>query len=476
MSSGKNGDASTTAARHVFQEAVENTGHAIYWTDRTGSIEYVNPAFEAQTGYTAEEAVGNNANLLQSGVHGDQFYEQLWDTILNGEVWEGEIINERKDGDRYVVKQTISPVTDDTGTITRFVAVNEDVTDRREYQERLERQRDRVAGLFDAVPVPLVLAEFDGDEPVVKQTNAAFSETFGYSGEELGGSVLDKFIVADDRSAEARDLNTRVRRGEQIRQEVTRRTATGDRRTFLLSAAGLGTDAAEVLATYIDVTDQKRAQVRLQERTEDLEEFANVVSHDLRNPLNVAAGHLELVEETCESPHVDTIREAHTRMQELIENILLLAKDGRSIGDVGPVSLDACVSKAWETVETGSASLSVTTSDTIQADESRLRQLFANLVRNAVEHGGEHVTVTVGALPDGFYVADTGPGIPDGERSDVFDSGHTTAANGTGFGLAIVQEITDAHGWTVTVTESESGGARFEITGVTAERRLEENR
>lgn len=163
-------------------------------------------------------------------------------------------------------------------------------------------------------------------------------------------------------------------------------------------------------------------------------------------------------------------------MQELIENILLLAKDGRSIGDVGPVSLDACVSKAWETVETGSASLSVTTSDTIQADESRLRQLFANLVRNAVEHGGEHVTVTVGSLADGFYVADTGPGIPDGERSDVFDSGHTTAANGTGFGLAIVQEITDAHGWTVTVTESESGGARFEITGVTAERRLEENR
>jgi PAS domain S-box-containing protein len=258
---------------------VENTGHAIYWTDRTGSIEYVNPAFEARTGYSAEEAIGNNANLLQSGVHGDLFYEQLWDTILNGEVWEGEIINERKDGDRYVVKQTISPVTDDTGTITRFIAVNEDVTDRREYQERLERQLDRVAGLFDAVPAPFVLAEFDGDDLVVKQTNAAFSETFGYSAKELGGSVLDKFIVDDERSTEACVLNTRVRQGEQIRQEVTRRTATGDRRTFLLSATRLGTDAAEVLATYIDVTDQKHAQEQLKERTEDLEEFANVVSH-----------------------------------------------------------------------------------------------------------------------------------------------------------------------------------------------------
>jgi PAS domain S-box-containing protein len=467
MSSGKDGDVSSVGERHAFQEAVENTGHAIYWTDRTGSIEYVNPAFEAQTGYSAEEAIGNNANLLQSGVHGDLFYEQLWDTILNGDVWEGEIINERKDGERYVVKQTISPVTDDTGTITRFVAVNEDVTDLREYQERLERQRDRVAGLFDAVPAPLVLAEFDGDDLVVKQTNAAFSETFGYSAKELGGSVLDKFIVDDERSAEAGDLNTRVRQGEQIRQEVTRRTATGERRTFLLSATRLGTDAAEVLATYIDVTDQKRAQEQLKERTEDLEEFANVVSHDLRNPLNVAAGHLELLDEACDSPHVDTIREAHTRMQELIENILMLAKHGKSIGETGSVSLDACVSKAWETVETGSASLTVAASNTVQADESRLRQLFANLVRNAVEHGGERVTVTVGDLRDGFYIADTGPGIPEEKRSDVFDAGHTTTENGTGFGLAIVQEIADAHGWTITVTDSESGGARFEITGVT---------
>ncbi|MFD1644027.1 PAS domain-containing protein [Halohasta litorea] len=108
-----------------FREAVENTGHSIYWTDTTGTIEYVNSAFEDQTGYSAEEAVGNNANILQSGVHDDRFYERLWDTILAGNVWEGEITNTRKSGERYVAKQTISPVTDDTGDIVRFVAINE---------------------------------------------------------------------------------------------------------------------------------------------------------------------------------------------------------------------------------------------------------------------------------------------------------------------------------------------------------------
>ncbi|OYR54849.1 hypothetical protein DJ71_27145 [Halorubrum sp. E3] len=83
-----------------------------------------------------------------------------------------------------------------------------------------------------------------------------------------------------------------------------------------------------------------------------------------------------------------------------------------------------------------------------------------------MEHGGEDVTVTVERLEDGFYVEDDGPGIPESERGDVFDSGYTTTADGTGFGLAIVADIADAHGWTLRVAEAESGGARFELTNV----------
>jgi signal transduction histidine kinase len=97
-----------------------------------------------------------------------------------------------------------------------------------------------------------------------------------------------------------------------------------------------------------------------------------------------------------------------------------------------------------------------------------LQQLFENLFRNALEHGETVETVAVGALGDGpgFYVADDGVGIPESERDEVFESGYTTNEDGTGFGLAIVTDIADAHGWDVTVTESESGGARFEVRGV----------
>lgn len=456
-----------TAELHAFREAVESTGHAIYWTDTLGQIEYVNPAFEAQTGYTAEEAIGNNANILQSGVHGDRFYEHLWETILDGNVWKGQITNERKDGKRYIVKQTISPVTNANGEIVRFVAVNEDITDLRESQEQLQQERNRFASLLDAVPVPLVITNFDQDGLGVEQANQEFKDTFGFTEGQLRRISLDELIVDEADSAQAREINEQVQSGEHVRREVTRQTANGEKRTFLLTATAFGSEPPEEsLATYLDVTDLKRAQEALKQRTQELEDFANVVSHDLRNPLNVASGHLDLLAAEHESPHIEAIRNAHERMQELIENILMLARQGKTIDETEPVALDVCVEESWATVETANATLDVETTKTVAADESRLRQLFGNLIRNAVEHGDDNVTITVGDLDSGFYVADDGPGISAGEREQVFEAGHTTTESGTGFGLSIVREIVDAHGWEINITESKTGGACFEILGI----------
>ena len=119
-------------------------------------------------------------------------------------------------------------------------------------------------------------------------------------------------------------------------------------------------------------------------------------------------------------------------------------------------------------VETGTAELRLAEDLTFTADETRLQRLFENLFRNALDHGGPDVTVTVGVLPDrsGFYVSDDGPGIPEDERESVLEPGYTTHEEGTGFGLAIVSEVVTAHGWEIQVTESDAGGARFEIRGV----------
>jgi signal transduction histidine kinase len=180
----------------------------------------------------------------------------------------------------------------------------------------------------------------------------------------------------------------------------------------------------------------------------------------------VAQLNTEMHESEPDTDRIEQIKQAHTRMNDLIDDLLTLARQGETVSDMEPVTLGELAETAWRTVESSHASLQVETNQTVRCDTSRLQQLLENLYRNAVEHGGSAVTVTVGEVDDGFYVEDTGPGIPENEREQVFEPGYSTATDGTGFGLRIVRQVAQAHGWTVRVTESEVGGARFEITGV----------
>lgn len=126
----------------LFRRAVEASGHSIYFTDRDGVIEYVNPAFEEMTGYTADEAIGMTPRILKSGEHDDRFYEKQWSIILSGETCRSEVVNKTKTGDRYIVDQTIAPIENEDGEITHFVAINVDITDQRERERAIEQQND----------------------------------------------------------------------------------------------------------------------------------------------------------------------------------------------------------------------------------------------------------------------------------------------------------------------------------------------
>lgn len=209
-------------------------------------------------------------------------------------------------------------------------------------------------------------------------------------------------------------------------------------------------------------------QEQLERQNSRLEEFASIVSHDLRSPLNTAVGRLSMARNTVENDNLDAAVSALERMNEIIEDTLTLAREGQVIEATTAVDLSELVQQSWHTVDPANATIELKDTVTIEADRERLRHVFENLFRNAVEHGGENVTVQIGLLEDrdGFYVADNGPGIdPDG-REQVFDLGYTSASDGTGFGLAIVKRIVEAHGWEIDAGESDSGGARFEVSNV----------
>jgi PAS domain S-box-containing protein len=241
----------------------------------------------------------------------------------------------------------------------------------------------------------------------------------------------------------------------------------------------------EILATtlvaalkQVDRTEQLRERQRqLTRQNTRLEEFASVVSHDLRNPLNVADGRLELAMTDCDSEHLRQVSRAHDRMAELIDELLTLAREYDMQIDPVLIDLDSFVRSCWSNVDTGPARVDVRFGRTIRADEARLKRLLENLLRNSVEHAttddradadGDGVVITIGALADGagFYVEDNGPGIPPEKRESIFEYGYSTTSEGTGLGLAIVKQCAEVHGWSINVTEGTDGGARFEITGV----------
>lgn len=216
-------------------------------------------------------------------------------------------------------------------------------------------------------------------------------------------------------------------------------------------------------------SEQVATEAELREERDRLEEFASVVSHDLRNPLSVATGYLELAREDPTDDHFDRIGRALDQMDDLLDDLLQLARHGEAIGETEPVDLQTVVRDAWGMVETGDATLRLDGDlGTAEVDRARVVELFSNLFRNSVEHGSEggSVTVRVTRDADRISVSDDGPGIPVDIRNEVLDRGVSTTDSGTGFGLAIVDEIAEAHGWTVEVDESESGGAQFDIVDV----------
>ena len=214
-----------------------------------------------------------------------------------------------------------------------------------------------------------------------------------------------------------------------------------------------------------DVTEQVRREAELERQNERLDEFASVVSHDLRNPLAVAEGYVDLAYEENDTTHLVRAADAIDRMNALVDDLLTLARDGRSVDEVERVSLASIVDAAWRNVG-GDVTLVNEADGAVEADARRLQQLFENLFRNAVEHGGPNVTITVGRGDDDFFVEDDGLGVPAGDRDRVFEHGFSTSPSGTGFGLAIVRTIAEAHDWSVRLVEGRDGGARFEFSGV----------
>jgi len=485
--------ARANAHRQRQLDAIEAAEEGISILDADGEFMYVNEAYADLYGYEPAELVGEHWCRLYPEEAVERVEDEILPHVREEGVWSGQTRGVRADGETFAEDHTLALTEND-----ELVCTVRDVTQDRERGQALAALHDAATELEAAdtdgevyeilvdaaeriLDFDLVAVDVHEDDALVQRAWSLDADTEGYW--EVTPLDEDTFATRAYRQQETIVVDD-LREYEiapadpEYRSALT--TPIADIGTF--QAVSREVDAfdatdrelAELLAGHgREALSRLESERRLRERTEELErqnkrleEFATIVSHDLRAPLNVASGRLELAREG-DDDDLDTVADALSRMETLIEDTLTLAREGQAVGDRERVDVATVAERCWERVVDGPATLTVVDDFAVRGDRDRLQQVFENLARNAVEHAGEDVTVRVGVLDDGsgFYVEDDGPGIPVDEREAVFAHGYTTSADGTGFGLAIVEEIADAHGWTVAVADG-NGGARFEFTGV----------
>jgi len=490
-----------------YEQMLSIAGDGVYAVDTERTIRQVNDQVAEMTGYSRGELVGSEVSLVldESDIRkGERAVEKLVGSDREVATFEQTV--HRADGSTFPAEARVTLARED-GEVTGTVGVVRDITERKRAERQLRANVDDLEMLyrvttdsdldFEAkvdrllelgcrrldLPFGFVSRIDDGIQEIraargshpLLQTGEVCPLSEAYCRKTIRSegllAVHDAIERgwADDPAYDAFGLGSYIGAKVVVDDEVYGTLCFADEEPHGEAFTDADRTFVELHAQWVGYEIRQRCATEMLERqNERLGEFASMVSHDLRNPLSIAKGNLGFAREEHDSEELRRIEGALERMEDLIEDVLALAREG-DVDELQSVGLVEVVQAVWESVGADTASLAVEEDlGTVRADERRLRQLFENLLRNAVEHGGENVTVRVGTTEagDGFYVADDGPGIPADEREAVFESGYSTSHDGTGFGLTIVATIADAHGWSVSVTESEAGGARFDVAGI----------
>jgi PAS domain S-box-containing protein len=287
----------TEESLRLQSAALEAAANAIVITDRNGTIQSVNPAFTALTGYTALEAVGQNPRILKGGKQDEAFYRKLWQTISSGQVWTGELTNRRKDGSLYAEEMTITSLRNPDGVIIRYIAIKQDITERKRAAESLRQSEEQFRAMFDLASVGI--AQSDPHTEQWLRVNKKMCEITGYSAGELLQLRIPDITYPEDRQVD-QEAFERVVRGEAPDYRMEKRYIRKDgalvwvnvNMTVIRDAAG---QPLRTVAAIEDITERRRAQAELENlqrqlvdasREAGMAEIATSVLHNVGNVLN----------------------------------------------------------------------------------------------------------------------------------------------------------------------------------------------
>ncbi len=468
-----------------LSRAVEQSPVSIVITNLTGEIEYVNPRFTQLTGYTFEEVRGKNPRFLNSGETTADEYRRLWSTITRGGEWRGEFHNKKKNGELFWEFASISAIVDEAGRITGFLAVKEDITDRKQAEELLRRQ----ASLFDQTYDAILAWDWDGP---ITFWNRGAEQLYGFSRDEALGKSPRALLQTKtlDGCGDSLSALQRDSRWEGELEQVTHdgRRIRLESRMVLVREAG----RAYVLEVNRDITDRQllEEQLRQAQKMEAIGRLAGGVAHDFNNLLGVILGYTSLLFDAITEPaarhKLDEIHKAGQRAAGLTRQLLAFSrKQVLEPRVLNPNFLIRDVEKMLCRLIGEDVQLETVLDPGIgqvHADPGQMEQVLMNLAvnaRDAMPHGGkitiethnlelddlyvrQHVSVPPGPCVQ-IVVSDTGTGMDAATQAHIFEPFFTTKKEGTGLGLATVYGIVKQSGGNVWVYSEPGKGTTFKI-------------
>lgn len=483
-----------------LSNAVEQSPSSVVITDTEGNIEYVNPKFSKVTGYTRKEAVSQNPRILKSGEIPPEGYKELWDTITSGEEWRGEFHNKKKNGELYWEYASISPIKNTEGVITHFLAVKEDITDRKLMEKALQESEQKYRGLYESIKDGIVRTDMEGN---ILDYNQAYLDMLGYTKEEVTKLTYQQITPAQWYETEEMIIkNQIVAKGysDEYEKEYIKKDGTVfpiNIKVWLIKNEQGQPDG--MWGIIRDISERKKAEKELKKQrnylenltiqltaaNQELEAFCYSVSHDLRSPLRNMDGFSKALLEdypdkldTQGKNYLQRISAASQRMGQLIDDLLNLSRITRSEMSHKVVDLSAqveiIVRELQEKHPDRHVEFVITQGLVVNGDPQLLKIALNNLLSNAwkftrncsqakiefgtTRHNGNSV----------FFVRDNGIGFDMTYANKLFGAFQrlhsVTEFEGTGIGLATVQRIIHRHGGTVRAEGAVNQGATIYFT------------